>query len=176
MDVWGVNVDIVVGYVEVTGEHDGLLFLQRSYIPHKIHVPLIDSVVEPFELGARTGHVSPDQIKLFELRSEHPALLVVLLFLNPVQDLHGLNLREYRNARVPSPFGLTWVPVLLIARRDQFVKFLLLQLFIIRFDLLKAQNIRLRLLQKLLYQTLFGSRVKTVDVPGPNRALSIRKI
>ena len=73
------QVDLLVGHVEVTAQHQGLALVQVTEVGPEVHVPGL-AVVQPHQAATGVGHVSCDQEEGRELCGDDSALLVVLLF------------------------------------------------------------------------------------------------
>lgn len=73
------QVNLLVGHVEVTTQHQGLATVQVAQVFAEIYIPRF-TVVEANQTAPSVGHVCGNQKEGRELGSYHTALFVMLLF------------------------------------------------------------------------------------------------
>lgn len=73
------QVNLLMGHIEVTAEHQGLTFVQVAQIFTEIYIPCF-AVVEANQATAGIGHVCSNQEVGSKLCSDHTALFIMLLF------------------------------------------------------------------------------------------------
>lgn len=159
------NVDVFVDNIEISSKHDCFSSLvETSQVLEEINVPLLRSIVDPFQVFASVWHVNSHQEEFFELERQSSALLRVLRYREVVANLERLDLGEDSDTRVAS-LRLTAVPVLLILWR-YLAGERCLNLFRVCLGLVEAQDVRVGLLQIFLKLALVERRIETIDVPA----------
>lgn len=81
---WVLQVDLLVGYIEVAAKHQRLLYVQLSQVSLKVHVPGF-AVIQADEASAGIGNVRRHQEEGGELGGDDAALFVMLLFACRIQ-------------------------------------------------------------------------------------------
>jgi hypothetical protein len=73
------NINILVGYVQVTPKNNSLLLFQLIDEPMKVGVPFICAIRVTLEVLSSIGCIDMDNVEFGKLKSNNPAFLAVLM-------------------------------------------------------------------------------------------------
>ena len=149
------QIDLLMGHVQVSAVDHGLGLLQLFDIPKKGLLPL-HAVGQSGQFSLGIGHIDRHAEKLLIFCRDHPALAVVLLHPDAVGHLHRLLLGKKSCTRIA--FLLRVIPVLVITRQLQ------LHLSCLQLRLLQTKNIRVHLPEKV-HKPLLHTCPQAVHIP-----------
>jgi hypothetical protein len=73
------NINILVGYVQVTPKNNGLLLFQLIDEPMKVGVPLLCAIRVTLEVLSSIGCIDMDNVEFGKFKGYNPAFLAVLM-------------------------------------------------------------------------------------------------
>ena len=149
------DIDLLVGHIEVATDDDGLLAVQPVEIGLKVGLPL-HAVGEAAQLVLGVGRIDADQEKVGHLQREDAPLVVVDLDTYALGDAQRLVARE--DGRAAISLLLRRVPVGLIAGEGQ------VELALLHLRLLQADEVGVELGKGLL-EALADTGAQPVDIP-----------
>ena len=106
------DVDFLVGYIQVATEDDGFLLVESLQISAEVVFPP-HAIVESLQPVLRVGRIAAHKEERLHFERNDAPLMVVLVDAQPVADAERLVLRENRRARIAFLFGR--IPVALVA-------------------------------------------------------------
>ena len=144
-----------MGHIHVPGSHHRLGLRQLQQVSPERVLPG-HPVVEALQPVLGIGRVDRHEIKIFEFRRNHPALVVVLVDAQPVGHRNRLFFAKYGRSGVS--FFLGVVPVLMVPRQVQFY------LSFLQFCLLQAKYIGVCCFEKV-QKSFFHRGAQSVYIP-----------
>ena len=150
------QVNFLMRHIQITAENNRFLLLQLLHIGKKSIFPG-HPVIQTLQLLLRIRHIFGDQIIFRIFQCDHTAFVVMLRDSKAIA--HGKRLLLYKDSRSGIAFFLRVVPVLVVSRKIH------LNLSLLELRLLKAERVRILLLQKLIERSLSHTGAQSVYVP-----------
>ena len=149
------QIDLFMSHVHIPTDDHRFFILKLRYIIPEVVLPF-HPVGKPLQLVLRVRHINGDEIILSHIQGNEPSLLV--MFLYPHAQDHFLRFLPRKNGSSGIALPFCIVPILMITRK------LYLQLSLLHFTLLNAEDIRIQLL-KSIPKALVPAGADSVYIP-----------
>ena len=100
---WVLEVDFVMGDVQVPGIDHRLLFLESLQIGEQI-LFVAHAEIHPLEPITSVRDIRTDEIKTFEFQRDQSSFFIIFPIIHPIMDGKGLNAGEYGDAGIAFPY------------------------------------------------------------------------
>ena len=73
------DINFLMATVQIPSQHDRLLGSQLLQVLCKVDIPLLQSVVQPFQTVSRVGYIGVDNVQVWVLSCDQAPLLIMLV-------------------------------------------------------------------------------------------------